>query len=137
MTSKSSKTEINKARVRKFLDSFSNGSVPRILENLHEDALWWVPGTLPGLSGSYTMAQISELLAPMGTLYKPGTLRVTPLEMTAENDRVAVEASSYAELHNGRIYNNSYHFLFELRDGKISQVKEYMDTHHAWETFLM
>jgi ketosteroid isomerase-like protein len=49
---------------------------------------------------------------------------------------VAVETESYAELNNGRIYNNDYHFLFIVRDGKIHQVKEYLDTIHTNEVFF-
>jgi len=49
---------------------------------------------------------------------------------------VAVEAESYAELHNGRLYRNSYHFLFELEDGKIKLIREYLDTQHVIDTFV-
>ena len=51
--------------------------------------------------------------------------------MTAEDDRVAVEAESMAKLVNGERYHNRYHFLFVLRDGRIQAVKEYLDTLHA------
>ena len=46
------------------------------------------------------------------------------------------EAASYAELTDGRVYSNRYHFLFQLAGGKVLHVKEYMDTHHAFEIFL-
>jgi ketosteroid isomerase-like protein len=51
--------------------------------------------------------------------------------MVAEGDRVAVEAESHGELANGRVYRQSYHFLFEFRGGRISAVREYLDTQHA------
>jgi len=51
--------------------------------------------------------------------------------VTADGDRVAIEAESYAPLQNGKIYNNTYHFLFQFRDGKICLAKEYNDSHHA------
>ena len=40
------------------------------------------------------------------------------------------------ELNNGRIYNNLYHFLFVVRDGKVLQVKEYLDTMHTNDVFF-
>jgi ketosteroid isomerase-like protein len=49
----------------------------------------------------------------------------------AEGDKLALEAESYGELTNGRIYNQHYHFLIEFRDGKICAVREYLDTQHA------
>ena len=51
-------------------------------------------------------------------------------------DRVAVEAKSDATFTSGRTYRNDYVFMFTLHDGKITEVKEYMDTELARETFL-
>jgi len=56
--------------------------------------------------------------------------------MVAEGDKVAVEAEGYAELTDGRIYNSKYHFLVELGGGKVKEVKEYLDTHHAHSVFF-
>jgi ketosteroid isomerase-like protein len=62
-----------------------------------------------------------------------GALKVTPTGVTAEGDRVALEAESYAKMKNTKTYQNKYHFLFVVRNGKIQQVKEYLDTMHANE----
>lgn len=45
--------------------------------------------------------------------------------------RVAVTAESRGDHKSGKKYNNHYHFLFFIKDGKISRVKEYFDTEHA------
>lgn len=129
--------EANKAVVKKFLAVFSTGNVAAILDGLEDDATWWVSGKLPGLSGTYTKADLGPLLKGATALYTTGALRITPLEMIAEGDRVAVEAESYAALVDGRVYNNLYHFVFTIRNGKIARVKEYMDTYHANATFLL
>jgi ketosteroid isomerase-like protein len=62
-------------------------------------------------------------------------LRFTPGTMTAEDDRVAVLADSDGELVRGGRYDNKYHFLFQLRDGLISHVREYGDTYQSWKAF--
>ena len=46
-------------------------------------------------------------------------MKFTIHSMTAEDDRVAIEAESYGEHASGKTYNNHYHFLMRLRDGKI------------------
>jgi ketosteroid isomerase-like protein len=46
----------------------------------------------------------------------------------ADGDRVVVEETMSATLANGRTYLNDYCFVFELHDGLIHQVREYMDT---------
>jgi hypothetical protein len=79
---------------------------------------------------------LAPLLEAAAKLYTNRALRIVPLSMIAEGDRVAVEAESFAELTNGKVYNNRYHFFFELADGKVTKVREYMDTAHAREIFL-
>lgn len=137
MTNAAGSVETNKATVKSFLAVFSTGDVAGILDGLEDDATWWVSGRLQGLSGTYTKADLGPLLKGATALYTTGALRITPLEMIAEGNRVAVEAESYAELTDGRIYNNLYHFVFEIRNGRIARVKEYMDTDHANATFLL
>lgn len=137
MTNAAGSVETNKAIVKSFLAVFSTGNVAGILDGLEDDATWWVSGRLQGLSGTYTKADLGPLLKGATALYTTGALRITPLEMIAEGNRVAVEAESYAELTDGRVYNNLYHFVFEIRNGRIARVKEYMDTDHANATFLL
>lgn len=61
-------------------------------------------------------------------------LRMDVLGMTAEDDRVAMEAKSHM-IHpvTGRYYRNLYHFLFRVRDGKLTLFKEYQDTLHIYD----
>jgi ketosteroid isomerase-like protein len=53
--------------------------------------------------------------------------------MTAEGERVAVEAKSEGVHTSGARYHNRYHFLLVVRDGRITELKEYLDTEHARE----
>ena len=126
----------NKALVTAYLQAFSSSDVNRIAAYLHEDLRWWVTGTVPGVSGTYDKAATLNLLARVTQVYKQGALRLTPSTMIGERQRLAVEAQSHAELHNGKTYNNFYHISFELADGKIIRMNEYMDTQHVYDTFI-
>ena len=62
-----------------------------------------------------------------------GRLFVTDVDiafttMLADGDQMVVEERMRATLVNGRRYDNSYCFIFTVRDGAIAQVREYMDT---------
>ncbi|MFG2002335.1 nuclear transport factor 2 family protein [Spirillospora sp. NPDC048911] len=46
----------------------------------------------------------------------------------ADGDRVVVEETMTATLASGNTYANDYCFVFELREGLIHRVREYMDT---------
>ena len=131
-----SREEANKAVVTEFMEVFSRGDVEAILSYLTDDATWWVAGTIEGISGEKDKAAFGEMLAGLSTLSTSGAIGLTPLALTAEGDRVAAETESYAELTNGRVYNNLYHFVFELSDGRIRRVKEFLDTEHTRAVFL-
>ena len=62
-------------------------------------------------------------------------IQMTILGMIGEGDQVAVQAESYGEMLNGKIYDNGYHFVFTFKDNKISSVKEYSCSYTANEVF--
>jgi ketosteroid isomerase-like protein len=103
-----------KAVVRSFLETFSRGDIDGVLAGLIDDASWWVSGSIPGMSGTSSKQQLGETLRQVKPLYTSGALEIRPTSMLAEGNQVAVEAVSHANLVNGRTYNNSYHFLFEV-----------------------
>jgi len=76
----------------------------------------------------------SIMVDPM-PIFVGGGIAFTVHALTAEGDRVAAEVESYAPLVNGKVYNNHYHMLFEIRDGKVAIVKEYADTAHGRDVF--
>ncbi|MGH8014401.1 MAG: nuclear transport factor 2 family protein [Candidatus Binataceae bacterium] len=121
--------EDNKRIVMGLFENMNAGKADAVMGALADSATWWVAGNFP-LSGTKTKAQFGELIAGLGSQLD-GALKLTPSGVTAEGDRVAVEAESMAKLKNGRTYNNKYHFLFVVRNSKIQEVKEYMDTMHA------
>lgn len=128
-------TEQNKKIATGLLEDFSRGNMDGVLNAMAENATWWVAGNLPQLSGTKTKQEMAELFKSLGSLFPKG-LKITVDNAIAEGDRVAVEAHSYGEAGTGRIYQNKYHWLFEVRDGKVQIVKEYMDTLHAKEAIL-
>ncbi len=127
-------SDANKGVVLGFFENFSGGKFEDALGMMTDDATWWVAGKFE-LSGTKTKAEFGALVKGIGAAM-PNGLKITPKGVTAEGDRVAVEAESYGELANGKVYNNQYHFLIELSDGKIKAVREYLDTIHAKEILV-
>jgi len=121
--------------VREFFAVFSAGDVEQILARLTDDATWWVAGSIPNMSGENSKAALGELLRSATTLYKGRALRITPTSMISAGNVVAVEAEGYAELNDGSVYSNRYHFRIEVRGDRIQGVREYNDTHHMFRTF--
>lgn len=123
----------NKAIVKDFRTAFSASNCDDALDMLRDDATWLVQGkTL--LSGTYTKPEFAALPEQV-TPQAPKGLRVKPKVMAAEDDRVSVEAESYGEITKGKTYENIHHFMFVLRDGMISGVREYLNTEHVTTVF--
>jgi len=121
----------NKKIVLGFFENLSAGNAAAALDALSDSATWWIQGNFP-LSGTRTKAQFIELLGQL-TAKIDGALTLRISGVTAEGERVAVEAASHAKMKNGKTYQNRYHFLCEVRGGKIQAVREYLDTMHANE----
>jgi ketosteroid isomerase-like protein len=66
----------------------------------------------------------------------PNGVRLTITGVTAEGDRVAVEMDADGVSATGLQYQNQYHDLLEIRDGKIVAGREYLDTAHAAEVII-
>jgi ketosteroid isomerase-like protein len=118
--------EDNKAFVRKFFEAMNAGDVDFIVQAYAQDGqLQTMGNTL--ISGIFSRDQIAASAGGIFEVFPQG-ISFTVLDMIAEGDKVAVEATSRGEHVSGQIYSNEYHFLFEIRNGKLLRLKEYMDT---------
>jgi len=129
--------ESNKRVATEFLNRFNAGDLAGALDAMTDDATWWIagkPDQLPA-AGLHSKEQLAKLEQTMGGHLKNG-LKMTVKGLIAEGDKVAVEVESYGELQNGRVYNQEYHMLMTIRDGKISAVREYLDTQHVFATWF-
>ncbi len=123
----------NKELIKSFWERFSEKKYEDALSMMDDSATWWVAGNTK-LSGKYSKTEFQELLSGVSS-EAPNGIKVTPSSMTAEEDRVSMEADSYAEIAGGKVYQNEYHFLFTVKKEKILSVKEYLDTEHVTEIF--
>jgi len=96
---------------------------------LADDATYWIPGDWPN-AGTFSKAQVAAMVTA-GTDMFDGPLGIAIHGITAEGERVAVEMESSGRFKDGRPYNNTYHWLFVVRDGQILTIKEYTDTAYA------
>ena len=127
-------TEANKVVALQFVNALCAGDVATLKTVVTDDVVAILPGTAQ-ISGSRHYAEIMAVCASFPQLSKSG-LNPKILHVTAEADRVSVEWEGNCTLANGQQYNNVYHFLLFLRDGKVCKLKEYLDTKMA-DSILM
>jgi ketosteroid isomerase-like protein len=92
-----------------------------------DDGTWWLLSKRTHLPVGDYLSGYEQQTASMF----PTGLRLEPADMVAEDGKVAAQADSFAVTAKGRDYRNTYHFLFEFRDGRIHKAWEYGDTLYA------
>ena len=128
--------EANKQIARRFFEHLNARDVPGALEILSDDVRYWILGrreVIPS-AGEHTKSQLARLFDIMMSRLENG-MDMTVKGVIAEGDRVALEVESHGPLKNGRVYNNQYHIWMRIRDGRIVEVHEYLDTQHVVATW--
>jgi uncharacterized protein len=89
-----------------------------------EDLAYWVcPGS--DYSGVHSKTKMVENLLPAFFSSQDGPIKFNVISMTAQDDRVHIEATGEMKLKDGGRFDNNYSWLFRLRGGKIINIKEF------------
>jgi ketosteroid isomerase-like protein len=127
--------EKNKQVIRTYFEAAARADKQAILALLTDDFVFKGMGRHPDwMRYQWGAEAFADAPRDMSTkMKKPIVMNL--LGMIAEDDRVAVQADSYAEMKNGKIYDNAYHFVFTLQGGKIREVLEYCCTYTVFDVF--
>ena len=118
--------QTNKNLTAAFFEAMQRADADAIADAYCEDGRVVTMGNTL-ISGARGKEEIRSFAAGVLDAFPDG-LAFTVHTMTAEGDRVAVEATSAGRHVSGRDYRNEYHFLFTWKEGRIIELKEYMDT---------
>lgn len=127
----------NKKVIRDYFDALGKGDFPTALGYFAEDITWWVLPSSP-LAGTYVGKNAVLDLFGKGTGLYDASVPLQPevVGLVAEGDKVACELIISGRTAKGQDYKNHYHFLFEVKGGKITGAKEYVDTLYAQRTLF-
>ncbi len=127
----------NKSVLERYVAALQAGDTEAVRSSFAPNASWTLhAGDLP-LSGTWTGRDriMDGFFATAMTNYEPGSVEIEVTAMIAEGDRVVLQWTSRARTRQGLPYENGCIGLFELRDGRIAAVREYMDTLYAGVAF--
>ncbi|MEV0029782.1 nuclear transport factor 2 family protein [Nocardia sp. NPDC050793] len=132
-------TDENKAVVQDMWRAFAEQDFDCFADFFTDDAEWLAPAanataiTLEVSSHMTGRTAIADYFADDFPRLFVEDVAITHHGVYAEGDRVIVEHTMSATLANGDPYVNDYCFVFELRDGRIHRVREYLDTSRGYE----
>ena len=124
----------NEELLQKLLHHIGEGEVDHALDLLSDDLQWEVVST--SRPAVLSKGDMKALLITMRSLFIDGKFRLFSIGMISSGQKVIVESESHGHLKSGGIYNNKYHSVFLLQDGKVRHVREYMDTAHVIEVLV-
>lgn len=126
--------EQNKRAVTEAWKAFASRDPQRIQAVFTEDAEWLAPkgnATAVALDVPDHMigpAAIAHFLVEAFPKLFVADVAVSFSHLYCDGNTVILEERMQATLASGRHYDNDYCFVFELREGRIARVREYMDT---------
>lgn len=134
-------TMSSKEVVMRAWGEFASRDPERVAAVFTADAEWLAPAdnaTALALDGSHHLVGreriVRFLTEEFGTVFV-ADVAVDFRGVFADGDTVIVEERMQATLAHGGRYDNDYCFIFELQDGLIHRVREYMDTQRGAACF--
>jgi uncharacterized protein len=122
-------TEENKQVIRDFFTALANGEAERVRELLDDNVAWTIIGDTP-VSRTFNGVGDFEtglLGAVFAQIDAEAGVSVDIIELIAEGDKVVARAQGKITGKYGP-YNNTYCHVFTVRNGKIVDDIEYLDT---------
>ncbi len=131
--------EANKAVVRRYFKAIEEADYDTIATLLADAVRFWLPPSVPdGVEFAGRHEVMRNIVESIAGLYDTRVgLHPEIRHLTAEDDRVAAELVIRGRAKaSGRDYENHYHFLFVLRDGRIAEFHEHLDTLYAFRALF-
>lgn len=118
----------NKQIISKMFAELSKGNAAAFLDAMADDVKFTLQGNTK-FSGTFNGKQelTAKLLGPLTAALESG-IALTPYNLIADGDFVAMQAHGKSMAKNGKPYNNSYCQIFRIAGGKVKEITEYLDT---------
>jgi ketosteroid isomerase-like protein len=120
----------NKDVVRAFFDALSESDFDAAFALTAPDGVIHLPQPRQTMPLSQWRVVYEALMASQF----PDGCRYQIHELIAEDDRVCARTDSLAPMRGGGVYNNRYHWIVGLADGRITEIYESLDTLYARDT---
>jgi uncharacterized protein len=120
--------EANKALVRTAFEAMGRSDIKPLVELMADDFAWIIEGqTRFSRRFDGKTAVRDELLKPLFDAFAT-PYQFTIDEIIAEGERVVVLGRGAVRTKSGKDYNNSYCFVLRLSEGRLVELREYLDT---------
>ena len=121
-------TDANKQVVRRLYSAISAGDAEAFMNHMTDDVEWYFIGSHRFAGTMKGKEDIRKnLLEPLGNELT-GLIQLEIKQLIAEGDKVVAEMQGTSKSTAGKDYNNTYCIILTVKDGKIREMREYLDT---------
>jgi uncharacterized protein len=123
----------NEQIVQRFFAALRENKLEELLQIFDTDMVWVVPkGAIPPFGGTHRGAEnIAKMMLGVGGTLAPGSMTHRTVLTLSDDRHVMTEINLRAKTRDGREYDNYYVFVFECRNGRITELREHVDTTYA------
>lgn len=125
----------NKQLMEAIFSELAKGNDRPFIDAMAEDMQWrWMGSGQWRKTFQGKQAVVNDLWVAVKTTLRP-PYKATATRIIADDDYAVVEANGHNMTPDGRPYNNRYCWVCRIREGKIRELDEYMDTELVSATF--
>ena len=99
-----------------------------LVELIDDDVVWHLPPFAAGEPKRGRDEVVDFLIKTPGKLYQPGSLKLEPELTAVEGDRALLLGWMTGTTARGKPYNNRYAFAVRVRNGRIIEAWELLDS---------
>ena len=127
--------DVNGRTAMDFLNAFTSGNVEKAWSFCTDDFRWTLMDKRMGggAPAVFSKDEYIKMVSAFGGIFPQG-IKMAFEAPLAGPDRVAIEARSEGLMSNGVTYRNLYVFVVQFSAGRISAVREYLDSGYARAT---
>lgn len=125
-------TEETRALIKDLYETLGRGDREHLMELLAPDVAWQMPASIPnGIVRGADMVAEQLGTATVRRLFQRGTFRLEIYNLWMIDSVAIAQTGVHAVTHAGKPYDMEYVWIYTCADGRITHVREYLDTLHA------
>lgn len=120
--------ETSKKVVLDYLSAQGRGDGEAMAGLLADDVQWRPPRGVPIGQPTGRDAVLQTMAEAGAKFFDLSTMKVEVKWIIAEGDKVVIRQSATAKAANGKDYENEYVWVYIVRDGRIAEIEEHVDS---------
>ncbi len=120
--------ETSKKVVLDYLSAQGRGDGEAMAGLLADDVQWRPPRGVPIGQPTGRDAVLQTMAEAGAKFFDLSTMKVEVKWIIAEGDKVVIRQSATAKAANGNDYENEYVWVYIVRDGRIAEIEEHVDS---------